>query len=75
MKVKDLIEQLEGCDPDSEVMLSYNYGDRSNTQVAVRVDRAEEETLYRSDYHRMWVVPEDPSEIDDEDTKDAVVLS
>ncbi len=75
MKVKDLIQQLEGLDPDSEVMLAYGYGDRSNTRVAVRVDRADEETVYRSDYHRMWVVPDDLGEIDDEDTKEVVVLS
>lgn len=76
MTVQELIRRLEGCDPDAEVLLAYDYGDRSNTQVAQRVDRADEDTVVWSEYHRRWKVLDVADEPDEDDrTKDAVVLS
>ena len=43
MQVKDLIEQLQGMNPEAEVHYAYNYGDHWRTEVAPKV----------SEYHRM----------------------
>lgn len=38
MTVRDLIEALEGADPDARVLFVCNYGDYSNTQQALPVE-------------------------------------
>ena len=53
MQVKDLIEQLQGMNPEAEVHYAYNYGDHWRTEVAPRVDRVDEGVVEFSDYHRM----------------------
>jgi tRNA/tmRNA/rRNA uracil-C5-methylase (TrmA/RlmC/RlmD family) len=53
MQVKDLIEQLQGMNPEAEVHYAYNYGDHWRTEVAPRVDRVDEGVVEFSEYHRM----------------------
>ena len=64
MNVRDLIECLEGMDPEAEVHFSYNYGDHWHTKVAPTVDEVFEAVVERSDYHRMDKL------VDDEDCYD-----
>lgn len=67
MNVRDLIECLEGMDPEAEVHFSYNYGDHWRTQVAPRVDRVDEGVVEHSAYHSMDKLVDD-EDIFDEDT-------
>jgi hypothetical protein len=67
MNVRDLIECLEGMDPEAEVHFSYNYGDHWRTQVAPTVDRVEEGYVGYSDYHRMDKVLDEEDVYPDED--------
>jgi hypothetical protein len=53
MKVSQLIEQLQGMNPEAEVHYAYNYGDHWRTEVAPKVDRVDEGVVEFSDYHRM----------------------
>ena len=70
MNVRDLIECLEGMDPEAEVHFSYNYGDHWRTQVAPRVDRVEEGVVEHSAYHSMDKMVEDDEDQFDEETGD-----
>ncbi len=70
MKVQDLIELLQGENPEAEVHFSYNYGDHWRTQVAPRVDSVEVGFVQYSDYHRMPKVYEPDYDEDDETEAD-----
>jgi hypothetical protein len=76
MNVRDLIECLEGMDPEAEVHFSYNYGDHWRTQVAPTVDSVEMGLVQYSDYHRMPKVVEPDWDEEDADEVEgkAVVL-
>lgn len=63
MTVKELIESLEGFDPNMEVKFAYNYGDYWGTEVASNVRDIDEGQVRYSDYHRMDKV----TDYDDED--------
>ena len=65
MLVRDLIELLQGENPEAEVHFQYNYGDHWRTQVAPTVDSVEPGFVKYSDYHRMHKVVE--PDYDDED--------
>ena len=71
MKVADLIELLQGENPDADVHFSYNYGDHWRTQVAPKVREVFEGLVAYSDYHRMDKVADD-EDCYDEDTGDYV---
>ncbi len=58
MKVSDLIEALQGMDPNLEVHFQYNYGDHWRTQVAPEVGFVDRGIVKYSDYHRMPKVVE-----------------
>ena len=62
MTVQDLIEQLEGMDPEMEVHIGYNYGDYWKTQVAPKASTAEEQYVIHSAYHRMDKITDDDDE-------------
>ena len=53
MKVSELIELLQGENPDAEVHFQYNYGDHWRTQVAPTVDSVEVGYVVYSGYHQM----------------------
>jgi vacuolar-type H+-ATPase subunit D/Vma8 len=73
MNVRDLIECLEGMDPEAEVHFQYNYGDHWRTQVAPTVDSVEMGVVTYSEYHRMpKVVEADWDDEDEESAGDAV---
>jgi hypothetical protein len=76
MNVRDLIECLEGMDPEAEVHFQYNYGDHWRTQVAPTVDSVEMGLVRYSDYHRMPKVVEPDWDEEDADQVEgkAVVL-
>lgn len=59
MNVKQLIAELQSYDPDAEVVLSYEYGDRADTTITEIVRSVDEQELRYSLYHNGWVVPED----------------
>jgi len=68
MQVKELIDMLQGMDPEAQVHYAYNYGDHWRTEVAPKVDRVDEGAVVYSDYHRMdkMVENEYDTEFDDE---------
>jgi cytochrome P450 len=66
MQVKELIEMLEGMNPEAEVHFSYNYGDYWRTEVAPAVGRVDEGAVVYSDYHRMDKIAEDDTDFDEE---------
>ena len=72
MTVQDLIEQLEGMDPEMEVHIGYNYGDYWKTQVAPKATTVEEQYIKYSDYHQMDKISNDD---DNEDDKLVLVIS
>jgi hypothetical protein len=78
MTVQELIEKLEGFDPQMEVEFAYNYGDHWRTEVTKHITEVDEETVTYSDYHRMNKVvdgiEEDDEEEYDKDEKMVVLL-
>ena len=70
MTVKELIESLEGFDPNMEVKFAYNYGDYWGTEVASRIGDIDEGQVRYSDYHRMDKV----TDYDDEDDNIKIVV-
>jgi len=73
MQVKDLIECLEGMDPEAEVHFAYNYGDHWRTEVAPKIDRVDVGSVVYSDYHRMdKMVESDDSDFDEETGEEIV---
>jgi hypothetical protein len=73
MLVKDLIEELKNFDENTEVHLSYNYGDHWHTQVAPVIKYVNEEKVKYSSYHSMDKVVDDEDE--SEEVKSVIVLS
>jgi hypothetical protein len=74
VKVKELIEELEGLPEDADVHYSYNYGDYWHTNVAPEVTIVETGFVKWSEYHRMPRLVEG-SENEDESEELVVVLS
>jgi len=72
MNVRDLIECLEGMDPEAEVHFSYCYGDHWRTEVAPKVGRVDEGAVVYSEYHRMDKMVEDDSDFDEETGEEIV---
>ena len=73
MQVKELIEMLEGMNPEAEVHFSYNYGDHWRTEVAPKVDRVDEGAVVYSEYHRMDKMLEEQYDVEfDEETGEEV---
>ena len=66
MNVRDLIECLEGMDPEAEVHFSYNYGDHWRTQVAPTVDSVSEGLVKHSEYHSMDKLMDEDEMYEDE---------
>lgn len=64
MTVKELMESLEGFDPNMEVKFAYNYGDYWGTEVASRIGDVDEGQVRYSDYHRMDKVTDYDDEAD-----------
>ena len=64
MTVKELIESLEGFDPNMEVKFAYNYGDYWGTEVVSRIGDVDEGQVRYSDYHRMDKVTDYDDEAD-----------
>jgi len=64
MTVKELMESLEGFDPNMEVKFAYNYGDYWATEVASRIGDVDEGQVRYSDYHRMDKVTDYDDEAD-----------
>jgi len=64
MNVRELIEQLQSFDPETEVHLAYDYGDHWHTRVAPAIRNIDEGYVKHSEYHRMDAV-------EDEDIADA----
>lgn len=77
MRVRDLIEELENFDPESEVVFSYQYGDYWNTTVASPAEYIDEGTVTYSEYHRQdKVVEMDDDETDsDNRIRNVVIIS
>ena len=50
MKVKELIEELQHYDPEQEVVIAYDYGDRVHTNCTDTIRTVEETPLLPSGY-------------------------
>jgi len=73
MQVKELIEMLQGMDPEAQVHYAYNYGDHWRTEVAPKVGRVDEGAVVYSEYHRMDKMVEPDDSDFDEDTGEEIV--
>jgi len=73
MKVKDLIAELENFDEESEVMFSYNYGDRRRSDVAEEIHSISEEYIEWSENLRMHRIKED-EDMASGNSKTAIIL-
>jgi len=77
MRVKDLMQELENFDPESEVVFSYCYGDYWSTVVAAPVDNIEQGFVTYSAYHQQDKIVEmddDEMDSDDERVRQVVVI-
>ena len=74
MTVKELIESLEGFDPNMEVKFDYNYGDYWKTEVESNVRDVDEGMVKYSDYHRMDKVVDDEGDEEEFYTKTVVII-
>jgi hypothetical protein len=72
MKVKELIQKLELCDPELDVYLSYDYGDRCGSIVTEPISEAYKETMIWSEYHRRYSLSKDDEEPDWEDINNVI---
>ena len=75
MTVKELMESLEGFDPNMEVKFAYNYGDYWATEVASNIRDVDEGQIRYSEYHRMDKVVENEGDEEEFYTKTVVILS
>lgn len=66
MKVSQLIEMLQGCDPDMDVHFAYGAGDYWRTTVAPSVSQIGEAVVEYSQYHSTDKVVDDEDCYDDE---------
>lgn len=57
LTVKDLIEQLQNCDPKLPVVFEYPSGDHWRRSLAGTVETVEVERIQWSDYHDIFKVP------------------
>ena len=74
MQVKELIEMLQGMDPEAQVHYAYNYGDHWRTEVAPKIDRVDVGSVVYSDYHRMDKMVENEYDTEfDEETGEEIV--
>ena len=64
MTVKELMESLEGFDPNMEVKFAYNFGDYWKTEVANNIRDVDEGQVRYSSYHRMDKVTDYDDEAD-----------
>ena len=64
MTVKELMESLEGFDPNMEVKFAYNFGDYWKTEVAHSIRDVDEGQVRYSSYHRMDKVTDYDDEAD-----------
>ena len=63
MTVRELIDELQNFDGDTEVRFSYDYGDHWHTEVAIEVEHVELTPVTYSSYHeKMRVVDPDKME-------------
>ena len=72
MTVGELIELLEEMPADSEVGFAYDYGDHCHATVVQPVQEVVEEEIMHSEYHRMDMIPRDPT--NKVTTRKAVIL-
>jgi hypothetical protein len=71
MKVRELIEQLQACDPDADVLFVYNH---SRTDVAALARYAGAGRVFWSDHHRMDVVADDGDDDRGGETREVVLI-
>jgi hypothetical protein len=75
VNVKELIKRLSEMDPEAEVHLTYNYGDRWRTTVAPVVGAVDEGYVVHSDYHDMpKEALNDDDDFDPKRAKEVVLL-
>ena len=75
MKVKELIRELTNyCDPEMDVVFSYDYGDYVHTQAACDIVAVREHTIISNEFHGDYKVCLDDS-IEHEEARLVVVLS
>jgi hypothetical protein len=65
----------ENLDDETPVHISYDYGDHWNTQVAPQADDAEIGDITYSDYHRMDIIKNEDSKVDDIKVKQVLIIN
>lgn len=70
MKVQQLLDELQGQNPDADVVFAYNYGDRCGRMVAPPVSTVLNGTVLYSEYCQ-----EDAVHPTTEGTRDVVILT
>ncbi len=78
LTVRELIEELEGLDPDAHVVFAYGSNDHWRTTVAEEVIGVEEGDVTWNTYHRLWEPADDSDEeivveVED-DVRSAVII-
>jgi hypothetical protein len=71
--VRELIEQLENFDPETQVLFAYNYGDYWRTEVAEEIREVEMISVEYSDYHQMQKIVDDEPK-SEENVTNVVIL-
>ena len=75
MTVKELIEHLEGEDPESKVYFGHPAHDHWRNTLATEVETAEEVWIVYSDYHQQMRVPSATMDLEDAELVRVVLLS
>lgn len=71
MRVKHLLVSLQNADPEAEVLLGYDYGDRSNSTVTKYLREVETEPLLvDSAYGPMLTRTAEPDEFEEDEGTD-----
>lgn len=71
MTAKELIELLEGLNPDTEVFVKHTSGDYWNTELASEVIDGNFDNIVHSDYHRQDKIADS---YDDNHSREVFVL-
>lgn len=75
MKVSELIEMLQDCNPDQEVVFAHPAHDYWKTTLATAVDRVELDFVKESSYHQQDVLCDYDDEERENEAREVVVLS
>ncbi len=74
MKVKELIAELEQCDPEMEVSYNYPANDYRQNMLVISPRRIEPMSVVWSEYHTSWKVPDTDCGLGEDKNKEVIVI-